>query len=100
MPCNDIRPVLRLVLFGFAAAANGQTIGDYSRAQGALLERNMMQAIGRPISTTSSPLVESPAASDAPVATARDPREVKAAGFLTREELGGIIVNGVFATRD
>jgi hypothetical protein len=54
---------VQLVLLSLTATAGAQTIGDYSRAQAAALERNMLQAIGRPLNSADGAHADLPSSS-------------------------------------
>jgi hypothetical protein len=84
----------------FAASANGQTIGDYSRAQATALEHSMMQSIARPLSAVAGTPGEPPAApaADAGI-TVKPARTTPEGESASRRVSRDILVSGVFATR-
>jgi hypothetical protein len=99
MHCNDGRWILALLLGVSLTPAGSQTIGDYSRAQSAALERSMMQAIGRPMAAPDAASTEG-AGAGAPVASPVSAHVPQLVDPEPRHDSPDFLVSGVFSARD
>lgn len=110
MRCNSLRRATRssvcALLISVSAAAVGQTIGDYSRAQSAVLEHSMAQVIGQPLLDNARSNPDSatsarpgPASSGPPHPPPPPSPSDHARTSMSTRGVEEILVTGVFATK-